>query len=219
MQPVRILIVDDHAIIREGLTLVLEAQPDFVVVGQASKGEDVCRLAQEFRPDVIIMDVSMPGIGGAGATKRLHQLCPESRVLAFSSYDDAVYVRQLLASGAAGYLLKRSPATEIVNAVRRVAQGDMYLDSEVADKVNTSENKWSSNPGQSETLTETEEVLLRFTACGLSNKEIGSLLGLSMKTIETHKSRLMRSLDLNTRADVVQYALHQGWLEEDVSLN
>ncbi len=215
MIPLKILIADDHAIIREGLKLLLDAQSDLSVVGEASRGEEACRLAEELRPDVLIMDVSMPGLGGAGATKRLQESCPDVRVLALSAYEDEVYVRQLLSAGASGYVLKRTAAGEIARAVRVVAGGGIYLDPFVAGKVATSPTKGRSGARGSEALSEREREVLRFTARGFTNKEIGNLLGVSIKTVETYKARLCRKLDLHSRADTVRYALSQGWLQDE----
>ena len=215
MTPLKILIADDHAIIREGLKLLLEAQSDLSVVGEASRGEDACRLAEELRPDVIIMDVSMPGLGGAGATKRLQESCPDVRILALSAYEDEVYVRQLLTAGASGYVLKRTAAGEIARAVRVVASGGIYLDPFVAGKVASSPTKGRSGARGGEALSEREREVLRFTARGFTNKEIANLLGVSIKTVETYKARLGRKLDLHSRADTVRYALSQGWLQDE----
>lgn len=217
MKPLQILIADDHSIIREGLKLLLEAQPDLSVVGEAARGEDACRLAEELQPDVIIMDVSMPGLGGAGATKRLKESCPNLKVLALSAYEDEVYVRQLLAAGAAGYVLKRTAAGEIARAVRVVAGGGLYLDPFVAGKIAVPATKGRSGAHGSEALSEREREVLRFTARGFTNKEIANLIGVSIKTVETYKARLSRKLDLHSRADTVRYALAQGWLQDDAA--
>lgn len=215
MTPLKILIADDHAIIREGLKLLLDAQSDLSVIGEASRGEDACRLAEELRPDVLIMDVSMPGLGGAGATKRLQESCPQVKILALSAYEDEVYVRQLLSAGASGYVLKRTAAGEIARAVRVVAGGGIYLDPFVAGKVATSPTKGCSGARGSESLSEREREVLRFTARGFTNKEIANLLDVSIKTVETYKARLCRKLDLHSRADTVRYALSQGWLQDE----
>lgn len=219
MKTLRILIADDHAVIREGLKMLLDAHSDLSVVGEASRGEEACQLAQILHPDVIIMDVSMPGLGGAGATKRLQQSSPEVKILAFSAYEDEVYVRQLLALGASGYVLKRTSAGEIARAVRVVADGGLYLDPFVAGKVAMSPTKGQSGASGAESLSEREKAVLRFTARGLTNKEMANLLGVSVKTIETYKTRLNRKLDFHSRADTVRYALAQGWLQDDLNGN
>lgn len=215
MKTLQVLIADDHSIVREGLKLLLEAQPDLTVVGEASRGEEACRMAEELRPDVIVMDVSMPGLGGAGATKRLQENCPEVKVLALSAYEDEVYVRQLLAAGASGYVLKRTAAGEIARAIRVVADGGLYLDPFVASKVANSPIKGRPGARGSDALSEREREVLRFTARGFTNKEIANLLGVSIKTVETYKARLSRKLDLHSRADTVRYALAQGWLQNE----
>ena len=215
MKTLQILIADDHAIIREGLKLLLDAQSDLSVIAEASRGEEACRLAEELQPDVLIMDVSMPGLGGAGATKRLQESCPGVKVLALSAYEDEVYVRQLLSAGASGYVLKRTAAGEIARAVRVVAGGGIYLDPLVAGKVAASPIRGRSGARGNEALSEREREVLRFTARGFTNKEIANLLGVSIKTVETYKARLSRKLDLHSRADTVRYALSQGWLQDE----
>lgn len=216
MRTLRIIIADDHAVIREGLKTLFAAQSDLVVVGEAERGEDACRLAAELRPDVLIMDVSMPGLGGSGATKRLKEISPGVKVLAFSAYEDEVYVRQLLAAGASGYILKRTAAGEIARAVRVVAEGGLYLDPFVARKVTATPSPRGGGGEGVESLSDREKAVLRFTARGLTNKEMAELLSVSVKTIETYKARMGRKLDLTSRADMVRYALAQGWLQDDI---
>ena len=215
MKTLQILIADDHSVVREGLKLLLDSQTDLQVVAEVSRGEEACRMAEELKPDVIVMDVSMPGLGGAAATKRLQETCPDVKVLALSAYEDEVYVRQLLAAGAAGYALKRTAACEIARAIRVVASGGLYLDPFVASKVTPSPAKGKAGARGNESLSEREREVLRFTARGFTNKEIANLLGVSIKTIETYKARLSRKLDLHSRADTVRYALAQGWLENE----
>ncbi len=215
MKTLRVLIADDHTVIREGLRVLLDAQDDLCVVGEAERGEEACRLAIELRPDVIIMDVSMPGLGGAGATKRLKDLAPEIKVLALSAFEDEVYVRQLLAAGASGYVLKRTAAGEIARAIRVVAEGGLYLDPFVAGKIAVQPSKGQNGHGGAESLSDREGEVLRFIARGFTNKEVANLLGVSIKTVETYKTRLNRKLNLHSRADVVRYALAQGWLQDE----
>lgn len=217
MRTLQILIADDHTVIREGLKVLLDAHPDLRVIGEAARGEEACRLAVELQPDVIIMDVSMPGLGGAGATKRLKELCPAVKVLALSAFEDEVYVRQLLSAGASGYVLKRTAAGEIARAVRVVAEGGLYLDPFVAGKVASSPAKGQSAAGSAESLSEREREVLRFIARGFTNKEVANLLGVSIKTVETYKTRLNRKLNLHSRADAVRYALAQGWLQDEAN--
>lgn len=216
MRTLQIVIADDHSVIREGLKTLFASQSDLEVVGEAERGEDACRLAAELKPDVLIMDVSMPGLGGAGATKRLKETCPGVKVLAFSAYEDEVYVRQLLAAGASGYILKRTAASEIARAVRVVADGGLYLDPFVARKVTVAPSPRGGGGEGVESLSDREKAVLRSTARGLTNKEMAELLSVSVKTIETYKARMGRKLGLSSRADMVRYALAQGWLKDDV---
>lgn len=219
MKSLQVLIVDDHALIRETLGMLLSIEPDIEVVGQATRGEEACRLAQELKPDVVIMDVSMPGIGGTGATKRLLENCPDTKILALSAYEEEVYVRQLLAAGAAGYVLKRTAADEIVRAIRVIMQGGLYLDPSVAGKIAYLSKKRLAGEKDSDVLSDREREVLRFTARGYTHKEIASLLGVSVKTIETYKSKLAQKLDLHSRAEIVRYALAQGWLDQESMRN
>jgi DNA-binding NarL/FixJ family response regulator len=211
-KPLTIVIADDHAMLREGLKLLLNAYEDLQVVGEAERGEEACVLAQALQPDVLIMDVSMPGLGGAASTKRLKQLCPDTRVLAFSAYEDEVYVRQLLAAGASGYVLKRTASGELARAVRVVADGGIYLDPFVAGRVARVAPGDQPDEAGVECLSPREKEVLRFTARGFTNKEIGNLLGVSVKTVETHKARMGQKLNLNSRAEIVRFALALGWL-------
>ena len=210
--PLRLVIADDHSLVREGLKLLLKTQSDFDVVGEASRAEDACRLAQELHPDVIIMDVAMPGLGGAGATQRLRQICPGVKVLAFSGYEDELTVRQMMASGAKGYVVKRTAVDEIVHAVRAVAEGGTYLDSVAASKL-VHPAIPQKRMGR---LSEREHHVLRLIARGLNNKEVAHLLCVSSTTVETDKATISTKLGLVTRADMLDYALKQGWLKQEV---
>jgi DNA-binding NarL/FixJ family response regulator len=211
---IRVLLADDHAIIRDGLKALLDAQPDLEVVGEAGNGTEAFDQALALRPDVIVMDISMPGLGGAGATSRLSVALPDIKVLALSAYEDEIYVRQLLASGASGYVLKRSAADDLVKAIRVVMGGENYIDPFVADKVNEHLKKASTTPRSRDVLSEREATVLRLIAQGHTNKEIAAQLYLSVKTIETYKTRFREKLDLRSRADIVRYALSQGWIGE-----
>jgi DNA-binding NarL/FixJ family response regulator len=214
MKPARILIADDHAIIRDGLKVLLNAQPDLEVVGEASNGQDAFKLADELRPDVVVMDVSMPNGGGAQVTRRIRQSCPSVKVLALSAYEDEVYVRQLLSMGAVGYVLKRAVTDELVRAIRSVLEGGTYLDPLVAGKVAGGFVNRENNGKMGGQLSEREAEVLRLIARGHTNKEIAGQLFLSVKTVETYKTRLGEKLGLHSRAEIVRYALSQGWLQE-----
>lgn len=213
---VRILVADDHAVMREGLCLLINSQADMEVIGQAGDGQEALQMAGDCHPDVAVMDISMPKLDGARATERLKQMCPEVKVLVLTRHDDSGYLRRLLQAGATGYVLKRTPGAELIGAIRTVATGGTYLDPEVADKlVETFVGKpgiKNSVNGKPLTIRETE--VIKWVARGKSNKEIAHSLSISVKTVEAHKAHAMEKLELHNRAGVIQYALLHGWLEE-----
>lgn len=216
MKKFRIFLADDHAVFREGLTMLINLQPDMKVVGEAGNGQEVIEKVKHLQPDMVIMDVSMPVLDGALATERLKHLCPTIKILALTVYEDVGHVRRLLKAGASGYLLKRVAADELTHAIRKVGTGGMYLDPNVADKViggylRKSPSSASSDSGN---LSERETEVLRLIAWGYSHKEIAAQLCLSVKTVETYKARLMGKLDLRSRVDLVHYAVQQGWLQD-----
>ncbi len=217
MSKLRIVVADDHQIVREGLKTLINAQPDMEVVGEAEDGRAAWVLAKRLQPDVVLMDVSMPEMNGAEATARLLKDCPQVKVLALTVYEDKGYLQQLLKAGAAGYVLKRAVMEELVRAVRTVAGGGSYVDPTLAGRVVSSYIRQDTGGGKQPVaeLSEREEQVLRLAAWGYSNKEIAAKLQISVKTVETYKVRLMEKLDLRSRADIVRYALHQGWLQED----
>jgi two-component system response regulator NreC len=212
----RILLADDHAVIRQGLKLLVDAQPDMEVIGEAGDGREAWQRATELRPDVVVMDISMPACSGAEATQRLAAECPEIRVLALTFYEDEEYLRQLLQAGAAGYLLKRAAAEELTLAIRTVAAGGVYLDPSLAGKVVGGYIGKPAPDGETRRpdLSDREAEVLRLIAWGYSNKEIAAQLHISVKTVETYKTRLMEKLAFRSRVDLVRYALRQGWLND-----
>lgn len=211
----RVFLVDDHAVVREGLKALINAHAGMVVVGEAADGLSACEQVPGLRPDVVVMDVSMPGLTGSQATARLRQECPTVRVLALTVHEDKGYIRQLLTSGAAGYVLKRTAPEELIHAIRVVAEGGVYLDPSIASKVVGGFVRQPANvaPLGGE-LSEREADVVRQTAAGYSNKEIASTLELSIKTVETYRARAMEKLNLQSRSGLVRYAVQQGWLQE-----
>jgi DNA-binding NarL/FixJ family response regulator len=210
----RIVLADDHAVVREGLRALVNAQPDMRVVGEAVDGEGAWRAARELSPDVLVMDLSMPVLGGAAATARVRRDCPAVKVLALTVHEEPLYLTQLLRAGASGYVLKRAAAAELVRAVRTVAAGGTYIDPSLAGVVvegYLDARAAAEHPAQ-DTLSEREREVLVRIARGFSNKEIAAELGLSVKTVETYKGRMAEKLDLRSRVDIVRYAAGQGWL-------
>lgn len=211
----RIFLADDHVVVREGLKVLINAQSDMEVVGEAGNGRDALRKTRDCRPDLIIMDVSMPELNGAAATEQLKRERPEIRVLALSVHEDKSYLRKLLEAGASGYMLKRAAAAEVIQAIRTVAGGGMYLDPQMAGKVVDSFVRKPPLRGEiaGSELSDRETEVVRLIAQGYTNKEIATRLELSVKTVETYKARSMEKLGLDSRAEIVRYALEQGWLQ------
>jgi DNA-binding NarL/FixJ family response regulator len=214
----RILLADDHETVREGLRMILNAQPDMQVVATAGDGRDAVAQAERITPDVVIMDISMPGLNGLAATSQLVERVPSARVLTLTRHADSSYLQQLMRAGAAGYVLKQSRPAELLHAIRAVATGGKYLDASMtAPVLNTYATKNSAPvPGPEPTtpLSPRETEVLRLIAWGNTNKEIAARLDLSVKTVEAHKANGMRKLSMRGRIDIVRYALLQGWLHE-----
>ena len=215
MSEVRVFLADDHAIVRGGLKALINAQPGMVVVGEAADGLETCALVHTLQPDVVVMDVSMPGLTGSLATERLRRECPTVKVLALTVHEDKGYIRQLLTAGASGYALKRAAPEELIRAIQVVAAGGMYLDPTVAVKVVGGFVKPSPRSAtKTGELSEREMEVARLTAAGHGNKEIASRLDLSVKTVETYRARSLEKLGLKSRAEFVRYAFQQGWLQD-----
>jgi DNA-binding NarL/FixJ family response regulator len=213
MFELRILLADDHAVVREGLKALILAEPGLVLVGETEDGVATCREALRLRPHVVVMDISMPGMSGAEATQKLHETCPEARVLALTAYEDTSYVRRLLEAGACGYVLKRAAPRVLVEAIRTVAAGGVYLDPTIAGSVVDGYVGMRRHSAPS-VLSEREEAVMRLIAQGYSNKEVAAQLEISVKTVETYKSRSMEKLGLESRVDLVRFAVRQGWLTD-----
>jgi DNA-binding NarL/FixJ family response regulator len=213
MKTVRVVLADDHKVMREGLRMILDREVDIEVVGEADEGAAAIHLARELRPDVMVMDISMTGLNGVQATEALATI-PGIRILILTRHAERAYVQRLLTAGASGYVLKQSAADELVRAIRRVVAGQKYLDPAITDQAIgnvTAGNRRALSAGR---LTRREEDVLRFIALGFLAKEIASRLGISIKTVETHKAKAMIKLGLKDRIDIVRYAMLQGWLQE-----
>ena len=212
----RVLLADDHAMLREGLAMLINAQDDMEVVGQAANGREAVELAKTLSPDIVVMDVSMPELGGVEASEMIRDSCPDVRVLALTRHADQGYLRRLLQAGASGYVLKKSAADALINALRVVADGGTYLEPTLAGAVVERVLGTAGKLRQDrDMLTLREEEVLRWIAWGQSNKEIAASLAISIKTVESYKASGTQKLGLRSRSDIMRYALARGWLAED----
>jgi two-component system response regulator NreC len=208
---IRILLADDHAVVRAGFKMILGAQPDMEIAGEAGNGREVVELADQLRPDVVVMDVAMPELNGIEATRRLVAAHPHTRVLALSMHKDSVYVREVLRAGARGYLLKDSGPGDLVTAVRAVAQGEGFLSPAVSDAVLEDYRKHVTNP--IDLLTSREREVLQMLAEGKTNKEIAGVLNLSVYTVDAHRGRIMEKLNVHSINELVRFAVRNGLID------
>jgi DNA-binding NarL/FixJ family response regulator len=209
----RILLADDHVTVRRGLKLLIDAERDMEVIGEAGDGNEAVQKARELNPDVIVMDISMPGVSGLAATRTLKQIKHDAAIVTLTRHPDNAYLQELLRAGVSGYVLKRSAPTELLHAIRAAAAGGQYLDTTLTAGITAglaSKDARARKPATA--LSERESAVLRLIASGYSNKEIAAHLSLSVKTVEAHKANAMRKLDLTGRIDIVKYAILQGWL-------
>jgi DNA-binding NarL/FixJ family response regulator len=216
MNTLQVLLADDHAVVREGLKALICSQPDMEVVGEASTGRSAWQLAVATQPDVVIMDISMPDLGGAEATELIRRDCPSSHVLALTVHEVEGYLRRMLEAGACGYMLKRAAAADLVKAVRHVAAGGIFIDPGLANEVISGFVATPAREKNNNTeLTDRELQVVKLLARGYINREIANQLRLSMKTIEVHKARALEKLGMHSRAELVDYAMRRGWLQSE----
>jgi DNA-binding NarL/FixJ family response regulator len=211
MKRTRILLVDDHAVVRQGFRMILDAQSDMEIVGEAANGREAVELAAQLRPDIVVMDVAMPELNGIEATRRVIASDPHIRVIALSMHKDSVYVREILRAGARGYLLKDSGADDLVKAIRAVAGGESYLSPAVSNAVLDDYRKHVTNP--IDLLTSREREVLQMLAEGKTNKEIAVVLNLSVYTVDAHRGRIMEKLNLHSINELVRFALRNGLID------
>lgn len=220
MKPIRVAVADDHPVVLEGVKALLRSCPEFELVAEANEGAAALRLICESRPDVAIIDVSMPGMSGVELARSLAHTCPTVKVIALTVHESSAYLKPLIEAGARGYVLKRSAADELPRAIRSVAEGGFYLDPAVAEKaVVAHPGEPDSTLSNAEALSRREAAVLRLIAHGYSNKEIATKLGLSVKSVETYKTRALEKKGIRTRAEIVRYAVQEGWFEEQASEN
>jgi DNA-binding NarL/FixJ family response regulator len=210
-EKIRILLADDHAVVRQGFKMILAAQPDMEIVGEAGNGREALDLAGQLQPDVIVMDVAMPELNGIEATRRVADLSPRSRVLALSMHKDSVYVREILRAGARGYLLKDSISSDLLAAVRAIARGEGYLSPGVSDAVLNDYRRHVTDP--IDLLTSREREVLQMIAEGKTNKEIATVLNLSVYTVDAHRGRIMEKLNVHSVTDLVRFAVRSGLVD------
>jgi DNA-binding NarL/FixJ family response regulator len=213
---IRVLLADDHAILREGVRALLAPHDDVEVVGEASDGKQAIEAVERLDPDVVLMDIAMPGLGGIEATIELKKLGKRTKVLILSQYEDREYVRRLLKVGVSGYILKKSAGAELVNAIRAVHRGGLVLDPEVA-RVAMEESSATAPGGADpyETLTDREKQVLKLVAEGGSNKEVAETLGISVKTAMSHREKVMEKLGVHNRTELVRFAIKRGVIRVD----
>ena len=212
MAALRILLADDHTVVRQGLRKVLEERPEWQVVAEAGDGRDAVRLAEQHKPDVAVVDVAMPLLNGIEATRQITKRAPQTKVLVLSMYSDEAYVTQMLKAGAKGYLLKDSADVDLMQAVQAVTQGKSFFSPAVA---RMKSDDYARQRGESavdrfELLSEREREIFQLVAEGKTNKEMAALLFISPSTVETHRARIMEKLDLHSAAEIVLYAVRRG---------
>jgi DNA-binding NarL/FixJ family response regulator len=211
---IRVALADDHPVVLAGIVALLGAAPEITLVGSATTGRDALAMIQETRPDVAVIDLSLPDLDGLELARRLAEVCSNVKVLGLTVHEDRAYVEPFLRAGARGYLLKRSAAEDLLRAVVAVDSGGVYLDSALTQNALSAPARRTRSGGQGGQLSPRENTVLRLTAQGFSNKEIASRIEVSVKTVETYKSRAAEKLGLRTRTEIVRYGTSRGWLDD-----
>jgi DNA-binding NarL/FixJ family response regulator len=214
MDKIRVLIADDHGLLREGIRALLSAAPDLLVVGEAADGRAAVDACKALDPDVVLMDIAMPGLGGLEATLELKKESPRTRILVLTQYEDREYVRRFLKAGVSGFVLKKTAGSALADAIRAVHKGGLVLDPQIAREamVQAGPAPQSGQGDLYETLTDREKQVLKLVAEGKSNKEVAEVLGISVKTAMSHREHAMNKLDLHNRTELVRFALEKGVL-------
>jgi two-component system response regulator NreC len=216
MPKTRVLLADDHAIVREGVRMILNAQPDMEVIGEASNGLGALSLAHTLKPDLVLMDIGMPGMNGLEATRALKEAHPLIQILILTMLEDEDYFFRILAAGASGYVLKGAGSDELLSAIRAVSQGGVYLFPTMAKKLVSDYLKGqASSAGAGDPLTPREREVLKLIAAGKMNREIAELLVISLNTVQTHRLHIMEKLNLHNRTELIKYAIRRGLIEAE----
>jgi two-component system, NarL family, response regulator NreC len=208
---IKILLADDHTIVRQGLKLILSAHPDLQVVGEAANGKEAVEMAARLKPDLVLMDVAMPDLNGIEATRRMVEANPRQRILVLSMHKEAVYVREILRAGARGYILKDVIDTELLNAVRSVARGDGYISPAVSGALLNDYRQNVTDPV--DLLSNREREVLQLIAEGKTNKEVATRLNLSVYTVDSHRGKIMEKLNLHSTGELVRFAMKHGLVD------
>lgn len=217
MNKTQVLLAEDHQTVREGIKMIINAEEDMTVVGEAGNGREVIILAEKLNPDIVLMDISMPELNGLIATAKLKRTLPDIKILTLTRHTDNAYLQELLQAGVNGYLLKQSASSELLRAIRVVSSGENYLDPKITGKVlaGYSETKTRLRGEiRGEKLTGRESETLRHISLGYSNREIAEKMDISIKTVEAHKANALKKLDISTRREIMSYAILQGWMLE-----
>lgn len=218
MSKFKLILADDHAVVRSGLRMLLEVQPDIDIVAEAESGTEAVEKTRALRPDIVLMDIQMPGLNGIEATKQIKNLAPETAVLALTMYEDDQYFFEMLHAGASGYVPKKAAPDELLTAIRAVGRGEVYLYPSLASRLVLDYLKRADSGDQPlvyDDLTPREREVLTVIAEGLSNAEIAEKLVISVKTVDRHRENIMRKLNLHSRVDLVKYALRIGLIDLD----
>jgi len=211
LRKIRILLADDHTVVRQGFRLILNQEPDMEVIAEAGDGVETVRLAVELKPTVVIMDIAMPKVNGLEATRRIMEKSPDSKILILSMHKDSVYVRETLRAGAKGYILKESIDQDLLRAIRAVAQGDGFLSPEVSATVLEDYQQQAVDP--IDLLTAREREVLQLLAEGKVAKEIATALDVSVYTVDAHRGRIMKKLGLHSSTEIVRFAMRRGLIQ------